>query len=80
MNIPVYINYATAILTFVFGIILVSGIIETSNRNTYLMFGIILIIYGIYRFISTTSKVKQQKMIDRLDELKTERDKLFGKK
>lgn len=44
------------------------------------MFGIILIIYGIYRFISTTSKVKQQKMIDRLDELKTERDKLFGKK
>lgn len=77
MNAAVIINYVTSVLTFFIGIILVSGYFSQLKNNTMIVFGIVLIIYGLFRFVNTTYKVKQQKMSDKLEALKSERDKLF---
>lgn len=77
MNAAVIINYVTSVLTFFIGIILVSGYFSQLKNNTMIVFGIVLIIYGLFRFVNTTYKVNQQKMSDKLEALKSERDKLF---
>ncbi len=41
------------------------------------MFGIVLIIYGVYRFINVLSKLKQQKLDDRMNKINDEREKLL---
>jgi len=77
VNAAVIINYVTSVLTFFIGIILVSGYFSQLKNNTMIVFGIVLIIYGLFRFVNTTYKVNQQKMSDKLEALKSERDKLF---
>lgn len=77
MNAAVIVNYITSVLTFAIGIILVSGFFNKLRNNTMIIFGIVLIIYGVFRFINTYYKVKQQKMHERLEELKSERDKML---
>ena len=78
MNANIYINLTTSVLTFVLGILLLTGIIYPDNKDsTKIMFGLVLIIYGIFRFINAMSKVKQQKMDDRMKKLEEEREKLL---
>ena len=78
MNASIYINFATSILTFVFGVLLLTGIIYPDNKDSSkVMFGIVLIIYGVYRFINVLSKVKQQKLDDRMNKINDEREKLL---
>jgi len=78
LNASLYINFATAIVTFVFGLLLLTGVIyPISNDSTKLMLGIVLMIYGVYRFINSISKVKQSKLQVRSEQLNKEREKLF---
>lgn len=77
MNAAVFVNYVTAFVTFALGILLVSGYFNQLRNNTMMIFGIVLIIYGVFRFVNTTYKIKQQKMRDRLEELRSEKEKLF---
>ncbi|MBK7255819.1 MAG: substrate-binding domain-containing protein [Ignavibacteria bacterium] len=78
MNASIIINFATSVLTFVFGVLLLTGIIYPDNKDSSkLMFGIVLIIYGVYRFINVLSKLKQQKLDDRMNKINDEREKLL---
>lgn len=79
MNTSLIINFGTAVLTFVFGLLLLLGIIYPGRMDSSkLMFGIILVVYGVYRFINSISKIKQQKQEDRRQKLSEERDKLMN--
>lgn len=80
MNTPVFINYGTAVITLVFGILIVSGFYLKGSGPEIKMFGIILIAYSIYRFISTYNKVRQRKLREKIEKLKSETDKLIHKK
>jgi amino acid permease len=81
LSVSIVINFITSLITFVFGILLLTGILFPQNRdNTMLMFGLVLVIYGVYRFTDSVSKLKQMKLQERLDRLKEEQEKLFNKK
>lgn len=80
MKASIYINFATAVVTFIFGILLLTGVIYPENKdNTKLVFGIVLIIYGVYRFVNTNSKLKLMKLQERQEKLYIEKEKFFDK-
>lgn len=57
-----------------------TGVIYPENKdNTKFVFGIVLIIYGVYRFINTNSKLKLIKLQERQEKLNMEKEKLFDK-
>lgn len=80
MNSALYVNFATAILTFVAGVLILTGILFPAGDNgTMKVFGVVLILYGVYRFITSVSKMKQLKIIERREKLIEEKEKLLGK-
>ncbi len=80
MNISVIINFATAAITFIFGILLLSGkLFPGGGDSSKLMFGIVLVIYGIYRFINSFTRIKQAKMEEERIRINEKRESLFTK-
>lgn len=80
MNASVYVNFATAALTFVLGVLILTGMVFPGHLDSSkLMFGIVLIIYGVYRFVTTISKIRQVKQEERKAKLSEEREKLLRK-
>ncbi|MBL8007459.1 MAG: hypothetical protein JNJ56_08005 [Ignavibacteria bacterium] len=80
MNASLIINFFTALITFVMGILILTGIIFPGSRDSSIqVFGIVLLIYGVYRFVNLFSKVKQIRMQERQEILNKEREKLFRK-
>lgn len=78
MNASHYINFGTSVLTFIFGLLLVTGIVYPASRDTVkITLGIVLMIYGVYRFINTVSKVKLAKMEEKRQKLIAEKEKLL---
>ena len=63
-----------------FGIILATGILFPGKVDTSkFMLGIVLMIYGVYRFVYSFSKIKQMKMEENRERLNEEREKLLKK-
>ena len=80
MNVSLIINFGTAALTFIFGFLLITGILFTGKMDSSkLMFSVVLMIYGIYRFINYFSKIKQAKQEERRNKLLVEKEKLLNK-
>jgi len=80
MNAGIYINFATSLFTFIFGILLLTGLVFPGGAgNTKLMLGIVLMIYGVYRFINAYTKFKQNRLKDNFSKLEQDRNKLFEK-
>lgn len=79
-NLSLIINFGTAALTLILGLLLILGVIYPGKMDSAkLMFSIVLMIYGIYRFINSFSKIKQQKMEERRQLIIEEREKLLNK-
>ncbi|MDQ3019112.1 MAG: hypothetical protein M3R36_00855 [Bacteroidota bacterium] len=79
MKSSLYINFATAVITFIFGVLLLAGILYPgSNNSATTMFGIVLIIYGLYRFVNSISKIKQAKLEERRDKINQEKEKFIS--
>lgn len=78
MNATAYINFGTALVTFVLGLLLLTGMIfpgELDSAKT--MFGVVLMIYGVYRFVNSISKIKQEKLRQRRLKIIEEKEKLL---
>lgn len=60
-NISIYLGYSVSAITFVFGIIIVSDLafpyIPIQMR---MMFGIVMILWGVYRFVLTKTRDRRQ--------------------
>jgi hypothetical protein len=63
-NISAYLSYSVSLLTFIFGIIVVSGVaFPYVPGKLRITFGVVLMLWGIYRFVSTriqTSKKNEK--------------------
>jgi hypothetical protein len=60
-NFSIYLGYSVSAATFVFGIIIVSNFAFLSVPiQMRLMFGIVMILWGVYRFVLTKTRVRQQ--------------------
>ena len=69
INISTYLGYFVSVLTFCFGIVIVSGFAFLNvPAKLRIMFGIVLILWGLYRFVATRSAVKQMKERDSLEQ------------
>lgn len=59
------INYAVKLLIVVFGILILFGIIlKTMDTNMRIVFGIVFILFGIYRLTIYYSKEKKYRFMD----------------
>ena len=80
MNVSLIINFGTAALTFIFGLLLLTGIIYPGKMDSAkLMFAIVLMIYGVYRFINSVSKIKHIKLEENRRKLNEEKEKLLNR-
>jgi len=59
-------GYAIAGLMGVVGILVLSGILMTNGLTSQLrvLFGIVLVLYSVYRFMMTRTRSKQREMPD----------------
>lgn len=81
MNPSIIINIVTAVITLTVGAwVLLGDFFPSGNVTTKYLFGIVMIAYGIYRLANTYSKIRRQKMDERLEELSEEREKLLSKR
>lgn len=80
MNVSIIINFGTAALTFIFGLLLITGVLFPGKMDsTKLMFSVVLMIYGVYRFINSFSKIKQAKLEEKRSKILEEKEKLLNK-
>lgn len=74
-----YINLITAVITLIFGILILTGFLfPVRNNSSMTMFGIVLIIYGIYRFINLFSKIKEAKLEEKRQKINEEKEKFLN--
>lgn len=60
-TISIYLHYGASIVTFLFGAIVLSGIVFQYVPNKLrITFGIVLVLWGLYRFVATQSQVRRQ--------------------
>jgi hypothetical protein len=65
-KISTYLSYSVSIITFIFGIIVVSGVaFQYVPSRLRITFGIVLALWGVYRFVYTRIKVHQQNEEDK---------------
>lgn len=59
--ISTYLSYSVSIITFLFGTIVMSGVAFSYVPNKLrITFGVVLMLWGIYRCVSTRIQVRQQ--------------------
>jgi hypothetical protein len=60
-NITEYLGYSVSVVTFVFGLVIVSGLaFQYIPIQMRLTFGIVMILLGVYRFVLTRTRVNRQ--------------------
>jgi hypothetical protein len=60
-NISTYLNYSVSLITFIFGMIVVSGVaFQYVPSKLRITFGIVLILWGIYRLVFTRIQVRKK--------------------
>jgi uncharacterized membrane protein len=60
-NITEYLGYSVSAVTFVFGIVIVSGFtFQYIPIQMRMMFGVVMILLGVYRFVLTRMRADRQ--------------------
>ncbi len=80
MNIVLVINLITSVFLFIVGVLILVGVVPAGNQTMRILFGVILMAYGLYRFLNFQSKRKLQKIEENREKMKDAKDKLFEKK
>jgi hypothetical protein len=61
-DISIYLGYAVSLVSFIFGIVIVSGIsFQYIPFQMRMIFGVVMILLGVYRFVLTRTKIRQQR-------------------
>jgi len=80
LSVPVIISYFTSLAVLVVGILLMTGnVLPDAEKSTRMVFGVILIIYGIYRVINTHGRQKLLKLQEKQEWMKNEKEKMMNR-
>ena len=61
IDIPSYLGYTVSAVTFIFGVIILSGLaFQYIPVEMRIMFGVVMVLMGIYRFVLTRTKIRQK--------------------
>lgn len=80
MSPVIIINIFTSIVVFIVGLVMLLGLIPHIPTQTRVIFGIIFMSYGIFRFLNVQTKLRVKKQNERHEKLMKETDKLIHKK
>jgi predicted membrane protein len=68
-TISTYVSYSISIIAFIFGAIVMSGVaFQYVPNKMRITFGVVLMLWGIYRLVSTRNQVRQQNEKDEEEE------------
>jgi uncharacterized membrane protein len=60
-NVTDYLGYSVSAITFVFGVVIVSGFaFQYIPIQMRMMFGVVMILLGVYRFVLTRTRASRQ--------------------
>ena len=60
-DISTYLSYVVSLIAFLFGVVVLSGIaFQYAPAPLKVTFGIVLMLWGIYRFVATRMRIRQQ--------------------
>lgn len=78
MNATIIINIVTSVIVFAVGLLIAFGVITPSMAmSTRIIFGILFMAYGIYRFVNVQTKIKIMKMQERSEKMRQETEELI---
>ncbi|HEX2788035.1 MAG TPA: hypothetical protein VHP32_09030 [Ignavibacteria bacterium] len=78
MNATIIINILTSVIVFAVGLLIAFGVITPSmEMSTRMIFGILFMAYGIYRFVNVQTKIKIMKMQERSEKMRQETEELI---
>ncbi|MBN1398273.1 MAG: hypothetical protein JXA06_09615 [Bacteroidetes bacterium] len=61
IDISSYLGYTVSAVTFIFGVIILSGLaFQYIPVEMRIMFGVVMVLMGIYRFVLTRTKIRQK--------------------
>jgi hypothetical protein len=79
MSPVIIINIFTSIAVFIIGLVMILGLIPNIPMQTRIIFGIIFISYGIFRFLNVQTKLKIKKQNELREKMLKETDELIHK-
>jgi predicted membrane protein len=78
LNTSHYINFFTAGIVFIIGLLILLGVLYPQSENPMIVvFAIVLMVYGVYRFINTYSKIKLQRLDEKRIQMEKEKEKFL---
>jgi uncharacterized membrane protein len=76
-----YINFFTSVVVFTIGLLILAGILYPQGDNSMItVFGVVLMVYGVYRFINTFSKIRLEKLQEKRSMMQKEKENFFKQK
>ncbi len=80
MNTVIYVNLFTAVVVFGMGILFITGLLLPQvDFQTRLIFGVIFVSYGVYRFINVQAKRKILRQNQEHEKIKRAQEELIKK-
>jgi hypothetical protein len=76
----IIINIFTSIAVFIVGLVMLLGLIPHIPTQTRIIFGIIFMSYGVFRFLNVQTKLKVKKQTEMREKMMKETEELFHKK
>jgi succinate-acetate transporter protein len=80
MSPVIIINIFTSIAVFIGGLVMLLGLIPHIPMQTRVIFGIIFMSYGVFRFLNVQTKLKIKKQNEMKEKMMKETDELIHKK
>lgn len=80
MSPVIIINIFTSIVVFTVGLVMLLGLIPHIPTQTRIIFGIIFMSYGVFRFLNVQTKLKVKKQNEMREKVMKETDELIHKK
>jgi hypothetical protein len=80
MSPVIIINIFTSLVVFIVGLVMILGLIPHIPAQTRIIFGIIFMSYGIFRFINVQAKLRVKKQNELREKMMKETDELIHKK
>lgn len=80
MSPVIIINIFTSIIVFIVGLVMLLGLIPHIPTQTRVIFGIIFMSYGVFRFLNVQAKLRVKKQNEMREKISKETDELIHKK
>lgn len=79
MSPVIIINIFTSVVVFIVGLVMILGLIPHIPTQTRVIFGIIFMSYGVFRFLNVQTKMKIKKQNEQREKMMKETEELIHK-